>query len=36
MSPEQTKQKKDIHHRGTIEYSLLHTPLMNFLGAKEK
>ena len=36
MGPEQTKQKKDIHHRGTIKYSLLHTPLMNLLGANKK
>lgn len=36
MGPKQTKQKKDIYHRGAIKYSLLHTPLMNFLGAKKK
>lgn len=35
MGPEQTRQKKDIHHRGAIKYSLLHTPLMNLLGAKK-
>ena len=36
MGPKQTKQKKDIYHRDAIKYSLLHTPLMNFLGAKKK
>lgn len=35
MGPEQTKQKKDIHHRGTIEYSPPHT-FDEFSGCKGK